>query len=195
MRAGVNRGIALCWMSSALLLAAPVAAQSVQELIELDRQLAVQKRKAELAEAKRRTEAVDTRPSKPLVAPEPRRPEDDFQVRGVFGPIDNLAALVSYRGDVPIVLGSAPHHVQSVGGWSVAAMSPQQIVLERPAKGTKTAKAVKDKDGVIVEPMDRIVLPVRLNPLPTAGDMKSPTPLPTQGPPVFGAPISPVLAR
>jgi len=179
-------------MSSALLFAPLVAAQSVQELIELDRQLAVQKRKAELAEAKRRTEAVDSRPAKPLIAPEPRRPEDDFQVRGVFGPIDNLAALVSYRGDVPVVLGSAPHHVQSVGGWSVAAMSPQQIVLERPAKG---ANAGRSKSGSLTEPVDRIVLPVRLNPLPTAGDMKGPSPLPAQGPPVFGAPISPVLAR
>lgn len=192
MRARVSRGIAWCCTCSTLLFAPIVAAQSVQELIELDRQLAVQKRKAELAEAKRRTEAVDTRPAKPLIAPEPRRPEDDFQVRGVFGPVDNLAALVSYRGDVPVVLGSAPHHVQSVGGWSVAAMSPQQIVLERPAKATNTAKS---KDGAIAGPMDRIVLPVRLNPLPTAGDMKGPSPLPTQGPPVFGAPISPVLAR
>lgn len=192
MRARVSWAVALCWISGTLLFAPTITAQSVQELIELDRQLAVQKRKAELAEAKRRTEAVDIRPAKPLVAPEPRRPEDDFQVRGVFGPIDNLAALVSYRGDVPVVVGSAPHHVQSVGGWSVAAMSPQQIVLERPARGMS---ATKSKGGAIAEPMDRIVLPVRLNPLPTAGDMKSPSPLPGQGPPVFGAPISPVLAR
>ena len=192
MRAGVSRAAALCWESSVFLFAPISAAQSVQELIELDRQLAVQKRKAELAEAKRRTEAVDTRPARPLVSPEPRRPEDDFQVRGVFGPIDNLAALVSYRGDVPVVLGSAPHQVQSVGGWSVAAMSPQQIVLERPAS---SANAAKSKGGAIAGPMDRIVLPVRLNPLPAAVDMKSPSPLPGQGPPVFGAPISPVLAR
>lgn len=193
MRAGASHGLAVCGMSMLLAMAPLAGAQSVQELIELDRQLAVQKRKAELAEAKRRTEAVDTRPSKPLVAPEPRRPEDDFQVRGVFGPVDNLAALVSYRGDVPVVLGSAPHHVQSVGGWSLAGMSPQQIVLERPAKG---AVAIKRSNGASGEgTVDRIVLPVRLNPLPTAGDLKSPTPLPSQGPPVFGAPISPVLAR
>lgn len=193
MRAEASHGIALCCLSMSLLFAPFAGAQSVQELIELDRQLAVQKRKAELAEAKRRTEAVDARPSRPLVAPEPRRPEDDFQVRGVFGPVDNLAALVSYRGDVPVVLGSAPHHVQSVGGWSLAALSPQQIVLERPAKNAAAAKARNGANGDA--PVDRIVLPVRLNPLPTAGDMKSPSPLPTQGPPVFGAPISPVLAR
>lgn len=193
MRAGASHGLAVCGVSVLLSMAPLAAAQSVQELIELDRQLAVQKRKAELAEAKRRTEAVDTRPSKPLVAPEPRRPEDDFQVRGVFGPVDNLAALVSYRGDVPVVLGSAPHHVQGVGGWTLAGMSPQQIVLERPAK---SVMAMKRSNGASGEgPVDRIVLPVRLNPLPTAGDMKSPSPLPSQGPPVFGAPISPVLAR
>lgn len=193
MRAGASHGLAVCSVSVLLSMAPLAAAQSVQELIELDRQLAVQKRKAELAEAKRRTEAVDTRPSKPLVAPEPRRPEDDFQVRGVFGPVDNLAALVSYRGDVPVVLGSAPHHVQSVGGWTLAGMSPQQIVLERPARSAVTMKRSNGASGE--GPVDRIVLPVRLNPLPTMGDMKSPSPLPSQGPPIFGAPISPVLAR
>lgn len=175
----------------ALMIATPAMAQSVQELIDLDRQLAVQKRKAELAEAKRRTDAVSPSPSRPLVSPEPRRPEDDFQVRGVFGPLDNLTALVSYRGDVPIVLGKSTHQVQSIGGWSVASMSPQQIVLERP-RNIKTAKA---NSGATVEHMERIVLPVRLNPLATAGDMKGPSPLPNQGPQVFGAPISPVLAR
>ncbi len=83
-------------------------------------------------------------------------------MRGVFGPVDNLAALVSYRGDVPVVLGSAPHHVQSVGGWSLACASPQQIVLERPAV---SAVAVKKGSGANGEgPVDRIVLPVRLNP-------------------------------
>jgi hypothetical protein len=176
----------------ALFVATPALAQSVQELIDLDRQLAVQKRKAELAEAKRRTDSVDPRPSRPLVSPEPRRPEDDFQVRGVFGPLDNLTALVSYKGDVPVVLGrSAP--TQTVGGWSVASMSPQQIVLERPAA---SRQAAKDKHGALIENMERIVLPVRLNPLPTAADLKSPTALPGQGTqvPVFGAPISPVLS-
>lgn len=174
----------------ALLIVSPAMAQSVQELIDLDRQLAVQKRKAELAEAKRRTEALDPRPSRPLVQPEPRRPEDDFQVRGVFGPLDNLTALVSYRGDVPVVLGRSAS-TQTIGGWSVASMSPQQIVLERPARG----RIARDGQGAVVENMERIVLPVRLNPLPTAAEMKGPTPLPGQGPQVFGAPISPVLAR
>lgn len=173
------------------LLATTASAQSVQELIDLDRQLALQKRKAELAEAKRRTETVAPAPARPLVSPEPRRPEDDFQVRGVFGPLDNLTALVSYRGDVPVVLGRSSYPVQSIGGWSVASMSPQQIVLERP-RGNRT---VRSKNGEIAEPMERIVLPVRLNPISTAGDMKSPSPLPGQGPQVFGAPISPVLVR
>jgi hypothetical protein len=171
-----------------LLLAAPAAAQTVQEMIELDRQLALQKRKAELAEAKRRTEALAPAPARPLVAPEPRRPEDDFQVRGVFGPLDNLSALVSYRGDVPVVLGRAAP-TQTLGGWSLATLSPQQIVLERPR-----GKATRDRNGVVTEGMERIVVPVRLNPLP-AGDMKGPSPLPGQGVQVFGAPISPVLAR
>jgi hypothetical protein len=172
-----------------LVLAGPAAAQSVQEMIELDRQLALQKRKAELAEAKRRTEALAPSPARPLVAPEPRRPEDDFQVRGVFGPLDNLSALVSYRGDVPVVLGRAAS-TQTVGGWSLATLSPQQIVLERPR-----GKATRDRNGTLVEGMERIVVPVRLNPLPAAGDMKGPSPLPGQGVQVFGAPISPVLAR
>lgn len=192
MPAGARRSHVWCCTLSALLLSPPALSQSVHELIELDRQLAIQKRKAELAEAKRRTEAVDVRPSKPLVAPEPRRPEDDFQVKGVFGPVDNLAALVSYRGDVPVVMGSAPHHVQTIGGWSVVSMSPQQIVLERPAKNER---AVRTRAGDVAATMDRVVLPVRLNPLPTAADMKGPSPLPAQGPQVFGAPISPVLAR
>lgn len=177
--------------SIALLLTAiayDATAQTVQEMIELDRQIAVQKRKAELAEAKRRTDAVELRPSRPLVAPEPRRPEEDFQVRGVYGPLTNLVALVSHRGDVPVALGMAPPHAQTLAGWSITSMTPEAIVLERP---TRSARASVKASAAATE---RMVLPVRLTALPSPDDMKGPTPLP-QGPQVFGAPISPVIAR
>lgn len=188
MRAGFSISIASLLACFAL----HASAQTVQEMIDLDRQIAVQKRKADLAEAKRRTDAVEIRPSRPLVAPEPRRPEEDFQVRGVYGPLTNLVALVSYRGDVPVAIGMAPPQAQALAGWSVASMTPEAIVLERPTRTRKSVGATSSETGGSTE---RIVLPVRLTALPSAADMRGPTPLPQQGPQIFGAPISPVIAR
>ena len=185
-----------CLDKSALLyvlfttLAPSTPAQTVQEVIELDRQIAVQKRKADLAEAKRRFEAVEQRPIRPLVAPEPRRPEEDFQVRGVYGPLTNLVALVSYRGDIPVALGMAPPHAQALAGWSIASMTPEAIVLERLPPTARSSSA-----RTSLASTERLVLPVRLTALPSTADMKGPLPLPQQGPQIFGAPISPVIAR
>ena len=106
--------VVLVLLSSGLALA-----QSAQDAIELDKELALAKRRAELADLKKKAEpAPSSVSSRPLIAQEIKPvAEEQFLVRAIYGPTNALRALVAYRDTLPVELSMRP-------GTSTAAAAP-----------------------------------------------------------------------
>jgi hypothetical protein len=168
-----------------VVLASGATAQTAQELIDLDMTIAVEKRNAELAKLRQEQSGP---PSRPLVTADPPkpRPEEQFHVRGVYGPVDALRALVSYLDSVPVELSLAPNGERDLAGWRLSSLDTRRLVFERTVLGPPP----KGKRANAAQPewiTERVSLPIRVQALPAA-----PAPFPVVAPTGNATPYIPM---
>jgi hypothetical protein len=182
------------------------AAQSAADLIDLDRQIALERRKQELQRL-RDANRPPAPPPAPLVASEKQRSvDDDFRVIAVYGPTNALRALVSYRSDPPVELSMAG--VREVGGWRLMSLNTQSIELQQigsaqqraflpmrfsapPATPTMAATTPSGPTSYLPMPLPAAVTPsvfapppsaLQVPPSPAAGQLSSSMPRPSVQP-------------
>ena len=187
----------------------PAVAQTAQEIIDLDHEVAVEKRKTELAKLRReRDQGAGVVATRPLIAPEVKPAvEEQFTVRAIYGPTNSLRALVAYRDTLPVELSMRGGGEREIAGWKLSALDTRQLVLERRVPVVpKSAPSRKQQAAGQSEPQyntERVVIPIRMQALATqappavispAGPqigpstMYTPTPLPAGVMPVIAPP-------
>lgn len=176
--------------------------QAAQQAIDLDKDIALAKRLAELAELKRKAE-----PPTPPISPARMASsmgitpaaEEPFAVRAIYGPTTALRALVSHRDALPVELSMRPGGEREIAGWRLSAVTTHAVVLERrasaasapgPSKQLPSSEAGATSERLVVPFRMQSLMPITAaSPVPvTVGNSQtySPTALP--------ATIVPVLA-